>query len=73
MVESHLRKEPQLEIVPQFNISIKKSTKELFSALNYKIFSNSVFSKRILISKNDNEYYLNSVPYGYTKNLLQQL
>ena len=73
LVKSFLHKEENQEYVPQFNILINKNTKQLYSQLGRKVFKNYGFSKRVVISKNEFEYYNATLPFGFNNYLLNNI
>lgn len=52
--------------VPQFNIRVEKNTRQLYNAFTIKKLSSDILSKRVLI-----ENMAETLPFGYTKEMLE--
>ena len=50
--------------IPHFNILREKSSRQLYSSINTKLFRNDVFNQRVAFKN-----YAYTLPYGYTKKL----
>ena len=59
------------KLVPQFQISLNKKTRTLFSKMQLKAFCNANFDKRIILKKDN--YCVYTLPIGYDEELLKQV
>ena len=63
-VKSLLTKTPEKCHVPHFNILREKTSRQLYSTINRKLFRNDVFNQRVAFKN-----YAYTLPYGYDETL----